>query len=323
MPIIIAATLIFHYKEWKYLVLVILTSFTLLFIETTPFFDPQANDSGFQTSENMTSYLLVVLVFYILTLVYFYMSYTKLKSDRLILISDRLLKSKIELGKQSEDLIEFSKASNHFIKSPVYISNFFAEKIEKGIIENKKYAELEQYFDLIQSSIDNEEIFINNMFDYNEIITITPKKEKVDLYALLLQSISEYKKDKKNIEFDVAPFNAKIKLDKYLLKKAFFVLFENAINYNLNKKPYLYIYSEHNNDDDILLNFKDNGIGIDDSFKDKIFEPFLRINDLSNVNGVGLGLTKVKKIAEILNGNVTLKNSSKNGSTFQLLLKNN
>lgn len=67
-----------------------------------------------------------------------------------------------------------------------------------------------------------------------------------------------------------------------------------------------------------LFTVTDNGIGIDDQFIDKIFEPFERVNNttLSGVYGTGLGLTIAKHLTEIMGGSIAAKSKKDEGSKF-------
>ncbi len=63
---------------------------------------------------------------------------------------------------------------------------------------------------------------------------------------------------------------------------------------------------------------KDNGIGINKIYFDKIFEPFKKLNNQNLFIGTGLGLSGAKRAAEKIGGQLFCKDSSLNGSTFQL-----
>jgi CheY-like chemotaxis protein/nitrogen-specific signal transduction histidine kinase len=67
-----------------------------------------------------------------------------------------------------------------------------------------------------------------------------------------------------------------------------------------------------------VFTFEDNGIGMDESFLDKIFEPFARAQDsrTSNVEGTGLGMPIVKNIVHLMNGDIQVKSRLNEGTTF-------
>jgi chemotaxis family two-component system sensor kinase Cph1 len=93
-------------------------------------------------------------------------------------------------------------------------------------------------------------------------------------------------------------------------------LIENAIKYQGdNTTPEIYISStlrgaEH------VFSIKDNGIGIDPKFYDKIFEPFQKLHGRSEYEGSGLGLAACRRIIKSLNGRIWVESKLGQGSTF-------
>lgn len=123
-----------------------------------------------------------------------YAYYMHLKLKRLIKLNKTLKDAKIKLKNQTSDYFLFSEASSNFLKSPIYVFNTFIGKIEQGINENKSYDELKPYFSVIKKSIDEEEKFINNMFDYNKIILTTPQKKSSNLTEIITKNLETFKK---------------------------------------------------------------------------------------------------------------------------------
>ena len=75
----------------------------------------------------------------------------------------------------------------------------------------------------------------------------------------------------------------------------------------------------------ITVEVKDNGIGIDASMKEKVFEKFYRVQsgNLHDVKGFGLGLSYVRSIIEAHGGTIDLKSEKGKGSKFIIQLKTN
>lgn len=72
--------------------------------------------------------------------------------------------------------------------------------------------------------------------------------------------------------------------------------------------------------DSIEIKVEDNGIGIQDEYKEKIFDMFFRAN--SNVQGSGLGLYILKTATERLNGKVEFESHYNKGTVFRIILPN-
>ena len=89
----------------------------------------------------------------------------------------------------------------------------------------------------------------------------------------------------------------------------------NGIKYNANTKPTVEI-SCHDTETDVIYAVKDNGIGIEGKYLEKIFEPFQRLHNKYDFPGTGLGLSICKKILEKHNGKMWVTSEEGKGSTF-------
>ena len=97
-------------------------------------------------------------------------------------------------------------------------------------------------------------------------------------------------------------------------------LIDNALKYN-NGSPVVVI-STQNRGNNLIITVGDNGIGIPQSELNAIFDKYYRVStgDLHNIKGFGLGLTCVKKIANLYRGSVKVESSVGNGTTFTITL---
>ena len=80
--------------------------------------------------------------------------------------------------------------------------------------------------------------------------------------------------------------------------------------------PIINIYQRDNENGFYELFIEDNGIGFDEKFADKIFEPFQRLHNRTEYKGTGLGLTICKKIMGRHNGSISVKSRPGKGTTF-------
>jgi signal transduction histidine kinase len=99
-------------------------------------------------------------------------------------------------------------------------------------------------------------------------------------------------------------------------------LLSNAIRYN-DKAEGLIKIRFHENDDDYRFEIADNGIGIAAQYQEKIFGNHftLKITDRYNEKGSGMGLSTVKDLISVLNGNIYVESVPGAGATFFVTLK--
>ncbi len=105
--------------------------------------------------------------------------------------------------------------------------------------------------------------------------------------------------------------------DKVHLTNVIYNLLDNANKYTPNK-PEIIISTTNNNDETIQISIQDNGIGISRANQKKIFEKLYRVptGNRHDVKGFGLGLSYVKVILDIHQGNISVQSELKKGSEF-------
>ncbi|WP_028122668.1 sensor histidine kinase [Epilithonimonas tenax] len=319
IPAIISSAIVFEKKELKYLLLINFVSFSLMLIANTGL--KQYLPLYYQDTTNgeTTVIILIVHINFIIGLLFVYAYYMHLKIKRLIKFNKTLKDAKLKLKNQSNDYFQFAEASSNFLKSPIYIFNTFIGKIEQGLYEKKSYEDLKPYFTVIKKSIEEEEKFINNMFDYNKIILTIPQKKSINISQIIEESLEVFKKPKANFAYTIPQDPVELKIDGGLLTKLVHIIAENAYYYNENETRLLAI-TYHLDKDSLGIHFKDNGIGINQSYSENIFKPYVRINKTEHVHGTGIGLLKAKKIAELIGAQFFLGESNNSGTTFQLLI---
>ncbi len=212
---------------------------------------------------------------------------------------------------------EFINNLTHELKTPVF-SIGIASKIlqEKVSIENKELV------NMIRNQVDKLKNQIDKVL---ELASIEGKKnfiEKkiIDFKPVILNLIKDFEQLSalENISFssEVKEDKYILNCDSYYLENAISSLLENAKKYTKeNIKIILLVFK---NDNKLCISVKDNGIGISDEDKKKIFDKYYRVSsgDVHNVKGYGLGLNYVKRIIKLHKGKIIVKSSVGNGSEF-------
>ncbi len=142
-------------------------------------------------------------------------------------------------------------------------------------------------------------------------------KNSIDLSV---KSFSKISKDKKIIiKTDLQALNAKSNED--YLTQVFSILIDNAIKYSPNNSNINIVSNFENNK--IVIKFMDEGKGIPDKEKEKIFNRFYRgdsSRSKSNVDGLGLGLSLAKQILSKMNSEISVTKNNPKGSIFIIKL---
>jgi two-component system phosphate regulon sensor histidine kinase PhoR len=150
------------------------------------------------------------------------------------------------------------------------------------------------------------------------------KKEAVNLHEIIqevVHSIDLALQEKKgSIHLSLHAPSSDLQADRHHLTNVIFNLLDNAIKYCSNQ-PSITIRTELNGNN-FSLTVEDNGIGISDENKRRIFQKFYRVptGNVHDVKGFGLGLHYVKQIVEAHRGRITVASEPGKGCAFTILL---
>ncbi len=209
----------------------------------------------------------------------------------------------------------------HEVKNPLTPIKLSAERIEKKFIENN-YSKEE--ISLLAKTISRQVDDIGKLVDEFSSFARMPEAEiKLDnLTQCLEDSYQLFYNSKKDIRFNFykPKTDTFFQFDKLQLSRCFNNLIKNAIE-AVEKIPNpsieVYISSQESN---IVIEIKDNGVGIDDKMIGKIFEPYFTTKS----KGTGLGLSIVKRIIEDHGGKIKIeKNKNMAGTTSLIIFDKN
>ena len=138
----------------------------------------------------------------------------------------------------------------------------------------------------------------------------------VDFCKKLANEFDEVQTDGRSIKVTLFGVPCSFYLDPKLLTHSLSNLFSNALKYSLGKKsPELAIQFKPK---ELVLIIKDYGIGIPKEELSKLFQPFFRANNVTEIKGTGLGLSIAKEYVEINKGQITATSILGEGSCFEI-----
>ena len=223
----------------------------------------------------------------------------------------------LKLRRAEEEKDDFINDFSHELKTPIVSIRGFAKLIAKGNIsdeEAKEYlsfivSESDRLVDLTASTLMLDRIQSNRL----EVV-----EREFDLSELLRKSILTLQPEweKKNIEIDADFGECTVRSNDELLSRVFINVLDNAIKYSReNGKVGVYVTES---DEKISVTVADDGIGMDEETKRRMFDKYFRADKSRNTRGNGLGLTTVKKIAELLELKIKVDSKTDKGSKFTI-----
>jgi two-component system, sensor histidine kinase len=220
-----------------------------------------------------------------------------------------------ELSRANEELDRFVYSVSHDLSAPL--------KSIQGLINISKLEPASSpYLDKMEKSVSKLEEFINEVLDYSRTNRQALSLETVVLKQLLEEVLARFTYienfDRLMVVSDLKVTT--VKADRFLLKVILSNLVSNAIKYHRNinlHKPKIELLS-HLLNGQIYISVKDNGEGIQDANREKIFEMFYRGSASST--GSGLGLYIAREAAQKLGGSISFDSKYGEGATFTLVL---
>lgn len=232
----------------------------------------------------------------------------------------KLEKSLEEVESKNKELEHFTYVISHDLQEPLRMISGFLE-----LLKMKYYGKLDEkantYISYAVDGANRMRMLILDLSEYSRINKITddpvllnPKKILEDL-QLTFQNEIQTKKAEITTE-NLRPFFGYPSFFSVLLQN----LIANALKYSDPSRPPKIQFSMTEREKDYLFELTDNGVGIEAEYFDKIFILFQRLHKKSSGKGTGMGLAIVKKITDMLGGEIWVSSEVGKGSTFTFTL---
>ncbi|MGW8121849.1 sensor histidine kinase [Roseivirga echinicomitans] len=224
-----------------------------------------------------------------------------------------------ELERQNHELEQFTYIASHDLQEPLRtltsINQLMQEEF-KGRLDERA----DTYLKFINESAERMQLLVKGLLDYSKIGKFGGLSE-VDLNEVVKDVLSD-------LSFSIKESNAKIVIEnlptlkayKTELRQVFQNLIGNAIKFRKKDVTPEILVSAKEQDREWLFSVKDNGIGIEEKDKDKIFVIFKRLHNRNKFEGTGIGLSNCKKIVELHGGNIWIGSALEKGSVFNFTI---
>jgi two-component system phosphate regulon sensor histidine kinase PhoR len=232
----------------------------------------------------------------------------------------RNIRKEMELAQMKSN---FVSNVSHELRTPLSLIRMFAETLEMNRVKTNE--KKQEYYKIIGQETERLTHLINNILNFSRMES--GKKEfrysAVNLNNIIQKVLQSYtyhlEANGFQLDIHLKQKLPEIKGDEEAISEAFINLIDNAVKYSEHNK-FLQIFTRTDNQK-VIVDVIDKGIGISQSNQKKIFEKFHRVSKglVNNRKGSGLGLTLVKNIMEAHNGSVEISSKIGEGSCFSLL----
>jgi PAS domain S-box-containing protein len=234
------------------------------------------------------------------------------------IVSERtkdLDKAVIDLKCSNQELEQFAYVASHDLQEPLRMVSSYTQLLEK------RYKDIldQDAKDFIFYAVDGAtrmQRLINDLLDYSRITTRAKPFLKVDLSAVLGQSIinlqTKIQETGSLIINDELPFAFG---DELQLVRVFQNLLDNAIKFRGTESPRI-SFTSKTLVDKVQISIKDNGIGLDKIYSERVFTIFQRLHNKTEYPGTGIGLAICKRTIERHGGKIWFESEPGMGTTF-------
>ena len=224
-----------------------------------------------------------------------------------------------ELYRSNKELEEFAYIASHDLQEPLrsvagscqLLKRRYADKLDASAIE---------FIDFAVAGAKRMEELIKDLLSYSQVSTKGKEPVLTDLNKVLANVLD-------NLRVAISDTQAKIiiadlpilPVDEWQVYQLFQNLIANSLKFKSSEPPRIHIGVTK---DDVCWHFsiKDNGIGIDPKYFDRIFLVFKRLHSREEYPGTGIGLASCKKIVERHGGKIWLESAVGAGTTFHFTL---
>lgn len=217
----------------------------------------------------------------------------------------------------------FVSMASHEFRTPLSSIQLSASLINK-YVEKKDAESVEKHTSKIKNAINNLTTILNDFLSLEKLEAgkVEVNQQSFDIFKLAEEIAEEMQlmtKQKQLIVYEHQGTTSQVFLDQNLLKNCIINLISNAIKYS--GEDTMIQFNSIVNQNELIIDVKDNGIGIPATEMDNLFEPFFRAHNTGDIPGTGLGLNIVRRYVGLMNGTCTCTSEQNVGTTFRLHFK--
>jgi PAS domain S-box-containing protein len=235
-------------------------------------------------------------------------------------VEKQLRKSSIELKRSNKELEEFAYVSSHDLQEPLRKIQAFGDLLVEEYGDNLD--EGREYLMRIQNSAQRMSTLIEDLLTFSRVTTKPTTTKAVDLNETIGNVIADLHSriEKEHGEVITKGILPTVMADETHMRQLFQNLISNALKFHAPGETPTVTISSEATDKEFIIKVSDNGIGIDDKYKTKVFSVFQRLNTKQAFEGTGIGLAVCKKIVDRYNGTIDIESELGTGTTFIITL---
>jgi PAS domain S-box-containing protein len=224
-----------------------------------------------------------------------------------------------QLEKSNQDLQDFASIASHDLQEPLRMVSSYVQILATDY-KGKLDPEADEYIGYAVDGAKRMQRLIEDLLTYSRVSTRGQPLQQVNSHLVLEEVLKNLalviEESGAIITHDPMPI---VMADKTQLYQLFLNLLSNALKFRGPDPSRIHVGAQHT-DSQWLFTMKDNGIGIEPQYFDRIFVIFKRLHTRSEYSGTGIGLALCKKIVERHGGHIWVESELGHGTTFYFTL---
>jgi PAS domain S-box-containing protein len=233
---------------------------------------------------------------------------------------EHLVKTVGELKRSNDELQQFAYVSSHDLQEPLRMVSSYTQLLAKRY-QGRLDSDADEFITFAVDGCNRMQGLIQDLLSYSRAGTNGKKLREVSSGNALQKALANLhitiEQSGGVVSHDALPA---ITTDETQLTLIFQNLVGNAIKYRSAEAPRVHVSATRHAGKEWIFSVRDNGLGIDPQYFERIFILFQRLHGRDEFEGTGIGLAICKKIVERLGGRIWVESQPEKGSTFYFAL---
>jgi PAS domain S-box-containing protein len=232
----------------------------------------------------------------------------------------KLVKTMAELKRSNDELEHFAYVASHDLQEPLRMVASYTQLLSKRY-RGRLDADADEFIAYAVDGASRMQGMIQDLLTYSRAGTSGKVLHEISSENALQEALENLAVARKESATVVThdPLPA-LTTDGTQLAQIFQNLIGNAIKYRGIEVPHVHVSARNNDGNEWIFSVRDNGMGIDPQYFERIFVLFQRLHGREEFQGTGIGLAICKKMLERLGGRIWVESQPQKGSTFYFTL---
>lgn len=226
-----------------------------------------------------------------------------------------------ELEWKNAELARFTYTVSHELRNPLITIQGFAGLIKEEVSRGGDASDLKRYVQRISDAVDTLDTLLSDILKLSRAGRSINTPEPVEYGSIVREAVDSFGNSLtgRGIHVDVDPVFPVVVVDRERIRQVLVNLIENAARFRGNRPdPVIHIGTAQKEGESAFF-VRDNGIGIDPKFQDRVFNLFEKLDPKSEGNGIGLAI--VRRVIEVHGGRIWVESEGEGkGTTFWFTL---